>query len=467
MNLQSLKRRHRASLILLGIFLASIWAAHTIEVKRMTAKIAALPMKTICVGRFLLDVPANSIVTYGRADVTGWDVSTVADENDAAFQLRLQEKEATLRAALNRKGLQSLESIREVRAENKRGRIYVFNRIWLDVVDSSPQRFDEFVSIDALIHINGVSYEFKGEIHKDEDVKILENILSHLLPRKPDEIPVEEGFCFDRGMLNGNLGVKFHEFTVVFVGMEDHPDMAIALSSIAGTNPGKTFLQRDAENSVKLENRWRFHVLREGRRDLNSIPGEEMLEHVREPNGSKLQGFMWESLTSQDDVYLPSLSLELNTGHGRPGEPIDSSLSDAEALALWDKISSSLRRRPFGAPKPEIGTKTSKLIEHVSANKPCPVSGKWKCADSADGTQVEGEAQRHFKEGQVMPQAVLLRPASLLQKLGAKQERYSTEIPTIWTLVEADEQAATAPPDVSSDGDIKPAPNTDITIEET
>jgi hypothetical protein len=313
--------------------------------------------------------------------------------------------------------------------------------------------------------MNGVSYEFKGEVHKEREVKDLENILSHLRPRKPEEIPVEEGFCFDRGMLNGNLGVKHHEFTVAFVGMKDHPDMAIALSSIAGTNPSKTFLQRDAENSVKLENRWRFHVLREGRRDLNSIPGEEMLEHVREPNGSELQGFMWESLTSLDDVYFPSLSLELNTGHGRPGEPIDSSLSDAEALALWDKISSSLRRRPFGVPKPEIGTRTSKSTAHVSANTPCPVSGKWKCTEGADGVQVEGGALRHFKEGQVMPQAVLLRPASLMQKLGAKQERYSTEIPTIWTLVEADELAATAPADVSSEDEVKPAPSTDSTIE--
>jgi hypothetical protein len=420
MNLQSLKRRHRMSLILIGVFFVGLWAAHTIEVKRMTTKIAALPMKTICVGRFLLDVPVSSIVTYGRADVTGWSVSTVAEEDGAAFQLRLQEKETALRAALNRKGLQSLESIREVREENLRGRIYVFNRIWLDVVDSSPQRFNEFVSIDALIYMSGVTYEFKGKIHKGEDVKTLENILSHLRPRKPDEIPDEEGFCFDRGMLNGNLGTALHEFTVAFIGMEDHPDMAIALSSIAGTSPGKTFLQRDAENSVKLENRWRFHVLREGRRDLNSIPGEEMLEHVREPNGSRLQDFMWESLTSQNDVYLPSLSLELNTGHGRPGEPVDSSLSDMEALELWDKISSSLRRRPFGAPKSEVGTKPSKSTDRASANSPCPVSGKWKCADGADGVRVEGGALRHFTEGQLMSQAVLLPPASLMQKLGAK-----------------------------------------------
>ncbi|MYN19959.1 hypothetical protein GTP81_24760 [Rugamonas sp. FT107W] len=44
--------------------------------------------------------------------------------------------------------------------------------------------------------------------------------------------------------------------------------------------------------------------------------------------------------------------LEFDTGHGQPGKPVNSSLSDAEALALWDKISSSLRRRPVGGSKP-------------------------------------------------------------------------------------------------------------------
>lgn len=438
------------SLISIGVSLAIIGISHIIEVQRMTTKIEAGPMKTICIGRFLLDVPIDSVVTYGRGTVTGWDFSAVADEDDAAFQLRLEKKEANLRAARNCRGGQSLEAIREVRVGNQRGRIFVYNKVWLDVIKSNPRRYDEIVSIDALVHLNTVTYEFKGKVHKEQDVKVLEDILPHLQYRKNEEVPDEEGFCFDRGMLAGNLGVDYHENTVAFIGLNEHPDLAIALSTVAGTDPGKTFLQRDAENSVKLENRWRFKVLREGRRDLNGIPGEEMLERVSEPNGSKLQGFMWESLTSRSDVYLPSLSLELNTGHGRPGEPIDSSLSDAEALALWDKISLSLRRRPFGASKKEASSENPVAANNVSAPKPCPVSGIWKCADGGEDVRVEGGSQRHFKAGTSMPQAVLVRPASMMQKLRATQDRFSTEIPTVWTLVEAD----------------KPAPNTGPASEE-
>jgi len=54
------------------------------------------------------------------------------------------------------------------------------------------------------------------------------------------------------------------------------------------------------------------------------------------------------------DVLAPKITLELQTGKGRPGEPINSSLSDEAVAALWDKISSSIRLRPTSS-----ATKTS------------------------------------------------------------------------------------------------------------
>lgn len=43
------------------------------------------------------------------------------------------------------------------------------------------------------------------------------------------------------------------------------------------------------------------------------------------------------------------VTLELETGIGRPGEPVNSSLSDDAALVLWDKIAGSLRLRRLPA----------------------------------------------------------------------------------------------------------------------
>ena len=312
----------------------------------MNEKITALPMKTICVGRFLVDVPAEAIVTYRGAGVTGWAISTVADERSESFKTRLKEKESELRATKNERGGQSLELVHDVSRAGLIGRIYIFNRIWLNMGGMGPERIEESVSIDALIYMNNVSYAVKGEFHKPGDVRTLEALIAQLVPRQKEEIPKQAGFCFDRAMIVGEMGVRQHETVAMSAGLHSHPDLAIALTSLAAPRPSKTLLERDAENSIKFEYRSNFHELRKGPRSLNGIPGEEILEHVSELNGTSSQSFMWESLMSTTDVYLPSLSLEFDTGYGRPGKPVNSSMSDNEALALWDRISGSLRRRP-------------------------------------------------------------------------------------------------------------------------
>jgi len=333
-------------LLLVGILFVFMWANHAIKVRKMTQKIDSLPMRTVCLGRFVMDVPADAIVTYGRAAVTGWDFETLDDESDELFAARLKSKEVELITERNERNGQSLESVREIKTASVHGKIFVYGRQWVKMGTGKPPRTDEIVSIDAYVHMNGVSYKLRGKIHREDDVKELESILARWIPLNEGEIPTHAGFCFDRAMLSGELGAQHHEFAVMFVGLQNHPDLSIALSSIAGTKPGKTFLQREAENSTKIENPSRFRTLRQGSRSLNEIPGEEVLDHVSELNGSELQGFMWESLTKEGDIYLPSLSLEFDTGYGKPGSPVNSSFSDSEALALWDKISSSLRHRP-------------------------------------------------------------------------------------------------------------------------
>ena len=317
----------------------------------MTQKIDSLPMRTVCLGRFVMNVPIDAIVTYGRAAVTGWDFEVLEDESNELFAARVKSKEAELIAERNERNSQSLESVRDVKTPNLHGKIFIYGRQWVKMGTGNPPRIDEIVSIDAFVHMKDVSYKLRGEIHREEDVNELEKILAQWAPLAEGEIPSHAGFCFDRAVLSGELSAQHHEFAVMFVGLQNHPDLSIALSSIAGTKPGKTFLQREAENSTKIENSSRFRTLRQGGRSLNGIPGEEVLDHVSEPNGSELQGFMWESLTKEDDIYLPSLSLEFDTGYGKPGSPVNSSFSDSEALALWDRLSSSLKRRPISDAK--------------------------------------------------------------------------------------------------------------------
>ncbi|MYM75585.1 hypothetical protein GTP56_25795 [Duganella sp. FT134W] len=313
-----------------------------------------MKMKTICVGRFLIDVPEKASLSYRGARLSGWDISSWL-ETDEKFLERISNEEIKLKSQKNEKGQVSLEQIHEIKGDHVHGRLFVSDRIWLEIFPYGVKEVSQAITIRAILRAHDVTFNLFAKIRSDNDVQEIEKIVTQLRRRLDDEIPEQPGFCFDRGFLTEPLDADQSEFTAVFLGLKEHPDLAIALSTYAGVAQDKSLLQRDAENDIKQQYHSRFHVLRQGPRALNGLLGEEVLERVDEPNGSVLHGFMWELLAKKDDVYRPLLTLELDTGRGPPGRPVNASLSDPEVLALWEKISGSLRVRPISGGDTHVG----------------------------------------------------------------------------------------------------------------
>ncbi|MYM33969.1 hypothetical protein GTP38_06405 [Duganella sp. FT94W] len=336
------------TLICIVVSSACIWASFGInlptEVSKMNERVESLPTKSICVGRFVLDVPQRAVVTYRPAIVAGWTIATTV-ETDEEFEVRIRQKEELLASSRNEHDGVSLELVRKVKNENLSGKIFLYDRKWTGLMRGGKEVITQSVSIDALVRADGVSYDFKTKLRKPEKLQRLEELLQQLQPVHEGEVPTSAGFCFDRGILRDPITINDHEHVSLFWGTLEQPDLAASLSSFAGANAGRTLLQRHASNDILQEYASHFHDLRIGSRVINGLPGEEILQRVDELNGVKLQDFRWESITDEGDVFLPKLTLELSTGLGKPGKPVNSSLSDAEALALWDQISSSLRRR--------------------------------------------------------------------------------------------------------------------------
>jgi hypothetical protein len=111
--------------------------------------------------------------------------------------------------------------------------------------------------------------------------------------------------------------------------------------------------------------------LRTGKRDINKMPGEEVLERVREFNFATTFGFTWETEGAKDNPLQPFLSLELQSGISpQPGaKPADASLHEDAVLALWDAISSSIRLRPSG-PRPPAGLAADQRTLHAASPHP-------------------------------------------------------------------------------------------------
>jgi hypothetical protein len=237
-----------------------------------------------------------------------------------------------------------------------------------------------------------------------------------------------------------------NETVTMFASLKGHPDIAIRLDTSVLHKPQESLLARDANNDINTRFAANIKNLGKGPRELNGIPGEELLDRFKERNGTTGHMFVWESLGKPSDVLVPSISLELETGRGRPGSPVNSSLSDEAVLQLWQAISSSLRIRPTKDTKKisiEGTTAAVPLGELAATGRTCPQTGYWQCSEPG---LVEGAQGKFIKQGALMPRAVLRGSPSLWQKISGNAPLH--EVATVWKLIAYDG----APDDERVDG---------------
>jgi len=447
-----------ASLIIAGgLILACIALTRKVQaaflnyqVTDMTAEMKDLKMKPICVGRFLIDVPADAEVSYRGAMVAGWSIATY-EETDEQFTARQAEREIQLSGQKNERGMPSLESMRPFDADGVHGAVRVFGREWIPGMPHEP--ITEAVKAEAMIRVQKHSFNLSIKYVSDNDLRELAKLVTQLRSREENEVPTEAGFCFDGGFITEPLHVEQSERSTMFVGLNGHPDVSIALDMTAGISTGETLLERHDRTSAGDEFRSRFHLFRRGTRTLNGQAGDELLERVHEFNGNYGHKFMWEAAHNRtDSVFFPLMSFELSTGNSQPGTTVDSSLTDAQALALWDKMLSSLRVRPVVIAEPVAVTPTQAAIgTRTDSGMACPASGWWRCLNvlAPDNT-------RWFQHGQILPKASLQKQQSILDRLKGAPDL--TSKPTVWEFVRIDDGAKDSPEQVlGHDSTNKPA----------
>jgi hypothetical protein len=180
----------------------------------------------------------------------------------------------------------------------------------------------------------------------------------------------------------------------------------------------------------------RFTNLRAAPRTIGGLTGGELVERVLEENFAIVYGFEWEVNGTEDNVLVPDVTLKMATGRGQHG-PVQSSLSQPAALSLWDKISSSLRVRPTAPLKvSEAAPLSHDIGTTTSAGEVCPRSGWWQCSEGGNGIRVLRGQRQYFKQGQRMPQALLLPPQTLWEKIRRVQASFESKNPTTWKLVD-------------------------------
>jgi hypothetical protein len=419
------------------------------EVARMTQK-----MTTVCIGRFLVDLPDEARFELARPRIDGFDISSF-DEPDADFQVRLGQREARLRATPDRLGgNRNVESVREVKTDNGVvGKIFVHGRTvhegtQLRGLELERYRY-EHVAVEALVHGQGMSFDLSAEKYDPDQVENLSRLVAKLVPNPSNKAPTEPGFCIYRAWFRDPITADQGEEIMMHAQLPSHPDiefLAILATGNKPTSPGLLERSAQTEASLPADVKKRVSRLRGAPRTIGGITGDELVRRVAEKDDSIGYTFWWEVSGTEDNVFIPHFVFKMTTGEGNNG-PVPSSLSQEAGMALWDKISSSIRLRPTELPKPIVAEPTATpLGTYALAGDRCPESGWWKCSEGGNGIGVLGGQRQYIKKGERMPQALLLPPQTLWEKLRGMQPSYESKNQTSWKLVDKRNRKRVASP---------------------
>jgi hypothetical protein len=430
---------------LYGIYLLYGMGSSTMD--RYTVTSLTQHMKTACIGRFLVDLPAVMDYSHSRAFVHGlWIYGQ--EETQQAFEARVLARQAAIDAEPNRQGEKNMEKIEAYDNNGFKGKIFIFGRdITKGKENGKPVEWIN-LALEGYVHAHGKSFNFITDGYNVNNIGNLRRLIDKLRLVSEKEIPTAPGFCFGPGMFVDPVPADFREGVTLFAGFADHPDLALALDTRAGlkpSGPGAIERYEEVASERPLWLKANFTELRKRKRIIDKIEGDEIAQKVTESNFVTTYGFDWEVDGTEHDVFVPFMHLEMYTGHSvnAGARPVSSFLGEEALVHLWDKIASSIRVRPTSAAPPATREPPPgpRLGDSASAGEICPETGWWECKDGG----VAGGQRQFLKKGQWMPQALLRQPRTWWDKLRGLQASYQGEQPIGWTLVDRRSRDRLAP----------------------
>jgi hypothetical protein len=441
---------HRRALILQAILVASIVclgacnrtseALKRPNVTPLSPRLQSMfeKTKTVCFGRFVIEIPSSATVVFGVAEV-GPEISYLPGEGSQIAR-RLS------------RDLAETEISREYFTKNGMDRLPLFGtvidgivlgqKITFDSKDQVGYYINSYVPIGEDLFVQHIS----SVMHQDYDAALFNNIASKLRLRREDEVPTEPGTCIAGGFLPMALeyervtfGVRLKEFSDVHLSIEVHKNrdrLEESASLERRLNEGEALAKAEGHGSAYA----RIVTFRRGLRQLGQWHGFEIA--ARKPaynDDSEAHEFLFHSLGALHDPLQPQIEVRLDTGvkNNRTAR-IKPSLTDEEAIALWDKLMGTIRVRETSVVKPSNAVSAKVSLGKLTATGDiCMQQGWWQCVE---GENIEGGRRRHFKVGESMPQAVLVGEPNFFQKLTGERPRHAR--PTVWKLVEYDAEPA-------------------------
>ena len=314
--------------------------------------------KLVCFGRYAIEVPEEAQLMIGPVGVPS-DVEVINGGQEAtklrvaADIIKIKSDDDTAEIIYNGEGPgEASWQLRYFDSDfmKKKGSIY----------------FNTYVHKGELTFVYRDSINSSNNNKKDTEAATLEKqaaFARNLRLRGPGEVPDEPGFCISHGFVLDRLYSE-QETASAGLFLPSLPDVTFSIHSnknAYGDYPPADFEKERLELSLlnRIEQAKKdqgIHypsrtVLREGKRNVQHWHGEESL--IKRTNG--VHDFEWAFVGTPRDVANPSefgVTMFTKVEHNTVGAAKSASVSDDEAVALWDKLLSGLKFRVHvpGAP---------------------------------------------------------------------------------------------------------------------
>ena len=334
----------RLVLVLLALSISAVTPALHANDK---GKTVSAEKQTICLGRFLVNVPKDAFVVANSSKYR-WDSVSVTRASQEKFAQFISEKEKKLRTIRHEREASLLKHFH--RTSDGTSAVMVF---W-----QTPETAHVYET-EAYKWIRGHQFLIKGDASQDKVATALElanRTLSELHFRHNGEIPTGPGFCIDNGYFLGEPASPHLEETFVHFRFKSNPDVMVTISTETNGEQLNDGLLARTENrfipDAYKELAKGVKTLRRGRHQVGNIQGEETLDSVPGGETYAVHMFYWEATGKPRDLYAPSIVINLETGETLNAEKRRPSLTDQQAIELFDSIVNSIRIRPIARQSP-------------------------------------------------------------------------------------------------------------------
>lgn len=306
--------------------------------------------KTVCLGRYLVDVPTGIPINY-----LGWFRNDWSHEKEEVTRVPGVATDVKKMAEAKARELQAqphdTQGTLYIRSYALSNGAYLVHGWKFDFTVRSSEIF-----MYIPVTTRGVSYiyTYYAYLDSDEEQKQLKDLAAFASSFRPLEkgvIPDEDGLCFDDIMFINVPDAFVDDFGLNF--RDPHAKGLTMFFGVRTTLSVIDWLTKEPgwaeEECHRLEGSKACDELRFGRHDVGSIQGEEICIAGHTSDGKyRTYTFEWNNPGVEKSKASPELTVALHYKGipvGYPTAPIPFS-TDAEALATWDRFVNSIRLRP-------------------------------------------------------------------------------------------------------------------------